>query len=128
KAVEQGFYVDIGACHPVYDSVTHHFYLKGWKGVNVEPQPELFSELQAKRPRDSNFNVCIGAEPGKQSLYVTSDVGTSTIDPALGKRYRSLGKVVDEIEVSVITLNDLWRETVGAGKVNFLKIDVEGLE
>jgi len=46
KDKESGFYVDIGACHPVYDSVTYHFYLKGWSGINVEPQPGLFPSLR----------------------------------------------------------------------------------
>ncbi|MDO6746305.1 FkbM family methyltransferase [Gilvimarinus sp. 1_MG-2023] len=128
KSVKQGFYVDIGACHPVYDSVTHHFYLKDWHGINIEPQPELFSELQHNRPRDTNLNVCIGSVNSKQNLYITSDVGTTTLDPTLAKSYQSSGKVIDEIVVSVITLNDLWRNNVGARQVEFLKIDVEGLE
>ncbi len=34
-----GFYVDVGAGHPVVDSVTKHFYDLGWRGINVEPLP-----------------------------------------------------------------------------------------
>ena len=40
-AQEFGFYVDIGARHSVEDSVTLHFYERGWHGVNVEPAREL---------------------------------------------------------------------------------------
>ena len=31
---KKGFYVDVGAYDPDYDSVTKLFYLKGWNGIN----------------------------------------------------------------------------------------------
>ncbi|HKH95889.1 MAG TPA: FkbM family methyltransferase, partial [Beijerinckiaceae bacterium] len=36
-----GFYVDIGAGHPVADNVSFWFYLRGWRGLVVEPQRRL---------------------------------------------------------------------------------------
>src|SRR3954447_19461381 len=33
SGVEDGFYVDVGASSPVEDSVTLHFYERGWNGV-----------------------------------------------------------------------------------------------
>ena len=36
-----GFYIDIGAGHPVYDNVSFAFYLAGWRGISVEPNPAL---------------------------------------------------------------------------------------
>ena len=32
-----GFYIDVGANDPVRDSVTKHFYDRGWHGINIEP-------------------------------------------------------------------------------------------
>jgi hypothetical protein len=37
RNVSNGFYIDVGAWDPVVDSVTHHFYEKGWHGINGEP-------------------------------------------------------------------------------------------
>jgi hypothetical protein len=34
--IENGFYVDVGAWHPDLDSVTRHFFGRGWRGVNIE--------------------------------------------------------------------------------------------
>ena len=34
---DQGRYIDIGGYDPTIDSVTKHFYDRGWSGVNVEP-------------------------------------------------------------------------------------------
>ena len=31
KDKESGFYIDVGAHHPIYDSVTKAFYERGWQ-------------------------------------------------------------------------------------------------
>jgi hypothetical protein len=38
----EGFYIDVGAWDPVIDSVTQWFYLRGWRGINVEPTLQYF--------------------------------------------------------------------------------------
>lgn len=40
-----GFFIDVGAWHPVSESVTKYFSLAGWRGINIEPDAELFAEL-----------------------------------------------------------------------------------
>ena len=37
RNVSRGFYIDVGAAHPVHDSVTCHFYKSGWSGINIDP-------------------------------------------------------------------------------------------
>jgi len=128
KDKESGFYVDIGACHPVYDSVTYHFYLKGWSGINVEPQPGLFSELEAIRERDTNLQICVGAREGRETLYITRDVGTSTLRQSIAENYRRDLNIKEELTVDVVSLDQIWSQHVGSRQVDFLKIDVEGFE
>ena len=36
---QNGFYIDIGAGHPVYDNVSFAFYLRGWRSVTGRAQP-----------------------------------------------------------------------------------------
>ena len=38
--VQHGFYIDIGAHDPTALSVTRAFYEHGWRGINVEPDPQ----------------------------------------------------------------------------------------
>ncbi|MBD9425342.1 FkbM family methyltransferase [Pseudomonas sp. PDM15] len=128
KSRKTGFYVDIGACHPIYDSVTHHFYLKGWSGINVEPQPKLFTELQAARERDINLQCCVGAQADTRTFYITKDIGTSTLNQVIAEHYREERSIDQELTVELVTLNQIWSEHVGNRQVDFMKIDVEGCE
>jgi FkbM family methyltransferase len=123
-----GRYVDIGAGHPVEDSVTKHFYDLGWHGLNIEPMPSLAENLTRERPRDLNLTIAVGAKPGRMALHVIEGQwGRSTLDGELADSYREDNAwQVHDVEVEVVTLADLLDEH--PGEVDFLKIDVEGAE
>ena len=70
-----GFYIDIGAGHPVYDNVSFAFYLRGWRGVTVEPNPWLAQLSEAVRPLDVRIQSLVGEKPGKRP---TTSSRTST--------------------------------------------------
>ena len=46
----RGRYVEVGANHPLIDSVSRAFYDRGWSGVCVEPLPTFAGELRAGPP------------------------------------------------------------------------------
>src|SRR5882757_5109014 len=70
--MHRGFYVDIGAAHPDFLSVTRHFYDRGWCGVNIEPTFCLYPLLCEARPRDINLQCAIGNGPGLATFYEVS--------------------------------------------------------
>lgn len=128
KEVETGFYIDIGAFDPTLHSVTRHFYERGWHGVNVEPIPARHEMFIADRPRDTNLNVAIGAEPGRLRFYECVDDGAlSTLDPKLADRLRGESHTIEEYDVEVVTLNSILEEFADR-TIDFLKIDIEGGE
>jgi hypothetical protein len=49
KCSEDGFFIEVGAGDPVNLSVSYHLEVKGWKGLLVEPQPELATKLKNNR-------------------------------------------------------------------------------
>ena len=59
---ERGFYVDVGAYHPKLLSNTYLFYKKGWRGICVDPNPEMASLFRVARPRDVFLNVGVGGD------------------------------------------------------------------
>ena len=52
-----GFYVDVGAFHPFLFSNTAALHRSGWRGVNVEPNPDMAARLRQARPQDITLEV-----------------------------------------------------------------------
>jgi FkbM family methyltransferase len=127
KSVRHGFYVDIGAQHPVKDSVTKAFSLLGWHGINVEPVRYWFEMLEQDRPHDTNLNIAVSEQAGFLELYEVADTGLSTGDREFAERYKADGYQVIGHRVSARTLDDVLAEHAPR-EVHFLKVDCEGAE
>jgi FkbM family methyltransferase len=123
-----GVYVDVGASDPVRYSVTLKFYLRGWRGVNIEPSPVLFAALTQARPGDANLNVAAGVTAGEGTLYHCDVPELSTLDPDVAAALRAAGRTTEELIVPVRTLAQICREHCGDRQIDLLKIDAEGWE
>jgi len=124
-----GFYIDIGAGHPVYDNVSFAFYLRGWNGITVEPNPWLAQLTEAVRPRDSRNQSLVGGDPGETTYYLVEDfhgLSTTVVGHAL-KAQSEFGKSSQAMTMPVTTLRALC-ERYAPAAIDFLKIDVEGAE
>lgn len=123
-----GFYIDVGACDPVADSVTKAFYDAGWHGINIEPMAGAFERVARAREKDINLKVALGAQQGNITFYSIDDGnGLSTSVEELATKYINEGRKVEEINVPVDTLEHICEQYVQA-EIHFLKIDVEGGE
>jgi FkbM family methyltransferase len=123
----EGFWVDVGAGDPEVDSVTALFAAKGWRGINIEPDPEACARLAAARPRDITLCCAAGAAPGRAVLHRIAGTGLSTLDPAIAARHAAAGHKVDPIEVELRTLAEICAAHAPP-EIHFLKIDAEGHE
>lgn len=129
-AQERGFYVDVGAGHPLQFSVTKHFYDRGWSGINVEPVRRHFDELQKDRERDLNLNVALADAEGSAVLYEfpAQYSGWTTVSEQEALRHLEDDQVqYTERRVPVTTLRAVCEQYV-TGEIDFLSVDVEGLE
>lgn len=127
---QTGFYIDAGANDPVFHSVTKRFYDRGWRGVNIEPNPRVFDRLHRLRPEDINLNCGVAVREGTLTFFEFPTVdGWSTFVPELAAHYRSeQGLEPLERPVPVRTLASICDEHVGDRTIDFLKVDVEGFE
>ena len=128
REVEKGFYIDIGAWDPTVHSVTRHFYLKGWRGVNVEPIKKRWEMFEEQNPEDINLWGAIGSEAGVAPFFECKEESyLSTLDAGEATILKDRGLTIAEREVQVIAVADLFNQHVNT-TVDFLKIDVEGFE
>lgn len=123
-----GFYVDVGAGHPVFDSVTKHFYDRGWSGINIEPMRMMYELLLSERPRDINVQAAVSDREGRVTLYEAPEgnLGSSTLDADVISDYADR-PAFTPVEVDAVTFSTLARRH-GIERADLVKIDVEGHE
>lgn len=125
-------YLDVGANDPVKFSNTYYFYLKGNRGVLVEPNPARCTQLIATRPRDTVLQAGIG--PGGASrgdYYVMTYDGLNTFskEEAEHRVRASKGSVEIKqvISMPLLDINEVM-DTNFRGAPTFLSVDTEGLD
>lgn len=129
KHIPNGFYIDVGAWSPNIDSVTRAFYTRGWIGINIEPNPECYGQLQDFRPKDCNLCLAVSDHEGTMEMNFVDSPGLSTLDDGIASQHRQRGRRVKKAQVDVSTLQAVWEQYVEDGQeVHFIKVDVEGFE
>jgi FkbM family methyltransferase len=125
--VENGFYIDIGAQHPVMDSVSKAFYERGWRGIHLEPTRAYAEMLRKDRPDELVIEAAVSDRHGTMAFYEIPETGLSTGDAAIADFHRAKGFQVLQRQVPVLTLDDVLAKA-GSRDIHWLKIDVEGFE
>jgi FkbM family methyltransferase len=124
----KGFYVDVGASHPVHGSITKHFYDRSWHGVNIEPG-SVFETLRSERPRDINLKVALSQTAGRATLHHYPDAFCeATLSEVVAKENARRSFACVPIVVELMTLAQVCEQHVGDQTIDFMSIDVEGHE
>lgn len=126
---KEGFYIDVGAYDPNRLSNTKRFYLRGWKGINIEPDYNNYKKFTSSRKRDINLNIGIG-EQKKNSIFFKFFPSTlSTFSPYSANQYIKEGfQLVETINIEVVTLKSIFTTYCINKIVDFITIDTEGSE
>lgn len=128
---KEGFFVDIGAHHPMRFSNTYLFYKKGWRGINVDATPGSMQFFQRKRPHDINLEMGVSESEGEIDFFIFDEPALNSFDKDLSfQRERETEyKIIDVKKVKVRSLSAILDENLPKGKsIDFLSIDVEGLD
>lgn len=127
---EKGFYVDVGANHPKRFSNTFIFYKRGWRGINIEPDPKCFRRFLRTRGRDINLNIGIGEKNGVLDLYVFKADTLSTFSKENAEMYQRMGYGAPEIKkIELASLSSVLEKYLSNdGGIDFLSIDAEGFD
>lgn len=124
-----GFYVDVGAYDPIWFSNTLRFYKRGWRGINIEPDTSHWKRFEAQRPRDINLNVGVGTKRGKITFYRMDPPALSTFSrERVTENLRDGFTIEEQTPVRIRPLKDIFSRYAGGKKIDFLSLDVEGME
>lgn len=126
----KGFYVDIGAYHPFIHSNTYLFYLKGWRGINIDANPGSMKEFKMRRPRDINLELGISDKNGYSTFYVLNEDSTmNTFSEANLQHHNMLQAVEKKKKIETRTLESVLDEySEEFTEIDFFSIDVEGFD
>jgi FkbM family methyltransferase len=129
--LNHGFYVDVGAHHPTRFSNTMAFHRRGWKGINIDPNPAAIRLFERERPHDTN--VCEGVDDtnGMLKFHIFDEPAVSTFDADVADELvrHSPYKLLERREVQVRRLWEILEEKLPPGQtIDLMSIDVEGLD
>jgi FkbM family methyltransferase len=127
----QGFYVDVGAHDPCRFSNTCYFHRQGWRGINIDPNPDAIRAFDLERVSD--INICVGVSdyPGELSFHFFNEPALNTFDESLAQERANLPgyRLLETRSVRVRRLDDLLGEYLPRGqRIDFLSVDVEGMD
>lgn len=131
-------YIDVGCLWPVEHSNSYYFYERGGQGLCIDPNPDVVESWAQERPRDVFFSAGVSDRADTLTYVRHGNPVFNTFSPerAAQVQRRANGRpgraVVGRDEVRVLTLDAIVAETGFAeacdGRLDFLSIDVEGLE
>jgi FkbM family methyltransferase len=124
-----GFYVDVGAYDPTRFSNTKRFYLRGWSGINIEPDPTRIKKFYSSRPRDINLNIGIANVKGIRNFFIFEQQTLSTFSKNTAMSYQMQGYPLRKtIRINVFKLGEVLEKNFKGKEIDFFSIDTEGFD
>lgn len=122
-----GFYVDVGAFHPIYFSNTHLLHRMGWNGINIDANSDVERVFKLKRPRDRFINAVVSQRPGNVQFtkfgfgaFNCVSEHAETVD----KKFRHGEATVDVVSLPLSRI----LSDANVDVVDFLNVDCEGID
>ncbi|MDT9197658.1 FkbM family methyltransferase [Limnospira sp. PMC 1042.18] len=127
------YYVDIGAYHPSRFSNTKLLSMMGWKGMNVDPNPQSVKLFEQERPQDINLNLGVASYEGESEIYCFREGAINTFNGEIAEYFIRHGwEFMGKQKVKVLPLNQLLDtylpDEIKDSEIGFLDIDCEGLD
>lgn len=124
-----GFYVDIGCHDPRRFSNTYLLYLRGWRGIVVDPADGLATKFARLRPRDVYLSMAVGLTEGDANYFEFDEPAMNTMSDERAKVVSADTdyKVLRTREVRTARLESILSEHMPHGTaIDVLSVDVEG--
>lgn len=131
QTTSPGTYVDVGCWHPYKASNTYYFYLRGWKGICIDPNPALQELYTRYRPTDIFENCAIGDQQEPLDYYMLHDPHSSmnTLDRSFIEKHKLLTQIKEVKSIPMYSLTSVLSKYLKpSDRLDFFDIDVEGFD
>jgi FkbM family methyltransferase len=129
KGAKKGFYIDVGAHHPMKFSNTYLFYKMGWCGINIDPLPGSMRLFEKNRKRDINLELGVSEKETEMIYYMFEQPALNGFSKDLSERRMGENKIIGKKRIKTIPLYKVLDENLPKNKkIDFMNIDVEGLD
>jgi len=129
---QDGFFIDIGAGDGIVVNNTYIFEQIGWKGICIEPQPDIFNCLKRNRKCDC-YNVALSSVNNESVDFnkVHGERNFSGLNMSMSElQKRNIEKYgeIEIIKVKTITFDELMKKYPNISEIDFMSVDTEGHE
>jgi FkbM family methyltransferase len=124
----EGVYVDVGCFHPIVYSNTYIFYRRGWRGLAIDPNPELKKAWDRYRRGDVFLNLAVTSAAGKMAYLADSKrpAMNMVLDEDRLSRMDSANYMVRSCDTS--PLSEIMNKYLNGKRIDLLNVDCEGMD
>ena len=127
KEKNNGFYLDIGAQHPISNNNTYILHKKGWDGINIDLDKKNIDLFKIARPNDFNLNYAVSNIEGESDLFFYHESSPiNTLNKDVSNFQKARIKSISKIQT--YTLNKILYDINFNKQIDYMNIDVEGHE
>ena len=127
KNKKNGFYLDIGAQHPVSNNNTYLLFKKGWSGINIDLDEKNIDLFEIARPKDLNLRYAISDSEKEVDLFFYHESSPiNTLSENVSNFQRAKVKKIKKIQTKI--LDNVLDELNLEHHIDYMNIDVEGHE
>jgi len=121
-----GFFVDVGAYHPLELSNTYLLYKRGWNGINIDINSLSIDYFNYVRPDDTNVNIAVADKKSIKTIYYQKKKSPlNTLNSKLANKHFSGNFKKKKIKSDKLT-SIIEKTKYKDIKISFLNIDAEG--
>lgn len=123
-----GIYVDIGCNEPMKISNTLALYLKGWHGLNIDPNEKLIKKFNHYRKRDTSLVAAVSDTEQEVDFYEFDRSEVGTIEVANLEEWTQRWPLKSHRKITTQRLDTILHKNFAQymNKIDLLTIDVEG--
>ena len=127
KSKKNGFYLDVGAQHPISNNNTYILFKKGWNGINIDLDKKNIDLFNIVRPNDINLNFAISDIEEEVDLFYYHDSSPiNTLSKNVSDFQNAKVNKVKKVQTKI--LSDVLDEINLQNRIDYMNLDVEGYE